>query len=635
MPVSMFRAVATTSLFGLLAILQPACSKTEAPGKPPLPQGALTLAVDASDVARKLLHARETMPAIAGPMTIVYPEWLPGEHAPTGPITDLVGLKISAAGKPIAWTRDLVDMYAFHLDVPGGVQSIDLSFDFLSASSTAGFSSAASATPHLAVITWNQLLLYPQGARTDDVRIDASLRLPAGWRYGTSLKTSSATPDRLTFEQVSLTTLVDSPVLAGEFFLPVSLDASSRPVEIDLAADSAASLEIPRDLTNKLKRLVAEADALFGARHFDQYHFLLSLSDHVAHFGLEHHQSNDSRVNERAVVEESPVVGVIAHEYVHSWNGKFRRPAGLATSDFQQPMRTDLLWVYEGLTHYLGYVLAARSGVWSEQYYRDRLAQIAAHLDRLPGREWRSLADVAVSAQLLYSAPQEWESLRRGTDFYDEGWLIWLDADTMIRQLTNGKKSLDDFCRSFFGGTSGSPAVKPYTVDDLISALNDVAPYDWKTFLGSRLTATGPHAPLDGVTRSGWQLVFTDVPNEQLRLLERGEWKRSDVSNSIGLIVHDDGLIIDAVVGSPAFAAGIGPGMKLVTVNGQKWSPQVLRAAILASGKAKTPLALSILNQPLTKTVNVDYHGGLREPHLERVASTPDQLHDIIAARVQ
>jgi predicted metalloprotease with PDZ domain len=548
----------------------------------------------------------------------------------------------------MAWTRDSVDMYAFHLDVPAGVQSIDIALDFLSASSTAGFSSAASATPHLAVITWNQLLLYPQGARTDDVRVDASLRLPAGWRYGTSLKTASATPDRVTFAPVSLTTLVDSPVLAGEFFLPVSLDASSRPVEIDLAADSAASLEIPRDLTNKLKRLVVEADALFGARHFDEYHFLLSLSDHVAHFGLEHHQSNDSRVNERAVVEESPVVGLVAHEFVHSWNGKYRRPAGLATADFQQPMRDDLLWVYEGLTQYLGYVLAARSGLWSEQYYRERLAQISAHLDHLPGREWRPLADTAVAAQLLYSAPPEWESLRRGTDFYDEGWLIWLDVDTLIRERSSGSRSLDDFCRTFFGGTSGSPVVRPYTLDDVTSALNDVTPYDWKTFLGSRLNTTGTHAPLDGVTRSGWQVVYNDSPNEQLKLLERGEWKRTDVSASIGLVVHDDGLIIDAVPGSSAFAAGVGPGMKLLTVNGKKWSPQVLREAILESGKSKAPLALSILNEPVTKTFNVDYHDGLREPHLERVSSppvvappqvlniqTPDRLHEIVAARAR
>jgi predicted metalloprotease with PDZ domain len=609
------------------------CSKTEAPGAPPRPAGPLSLSVDARDVGRKLLHAQESLPAVSGPMTVVYPKWVPGEHAPTGPITDLVGLKISTGGRVIPWQRDPVNMYAFHLDVPAGVQSVDVSFDFLLDTSTAGFSSAASATPHLAVIAWNQVVLYPEGAKTDDVQVQASLRLPSGWRYGTALRAAGTNGDQLKFAPVSLTTLVDSPVLAGEFFLPISLDASSRPVELDLSADTPASLEIPRELTNKLKRLIVEADALFGARHFDEYHFLLTLSDHVAHFGLEHHQSNDSRVYEKAVVEQSQEMGLIAHEYVHSWNGKYRRPAGLATPDFQEPLRGDLLWVYEGLTEYLGSVLAARSGLWTEQYYRERLAQIGARLDHLPGREWRPLADTAVAAQLLYEAPEAWGALRRGTDFYDEGWLLWLDADTLIRQLTSGKQSLDDFCRRFHGGTSGSPAVKPYVFDDVVAGLGEIAPYDWKTFLTSRLTQTGPHAPLDGVTRSGWQIVYNDTPNEHVRLLEKGELKRTAAGYSIGLHIHDDGVVIDAIPGTPAFTAGIGPGMKLLSIDGRKWSPAVLRERLAASAKSKAPLVLIVRNEPVTRTVSIDYHGGLREPHLERVASTADLLHDIVAPR--
>ncbi|HEY8885729.1 MAG TPA: M61 family peptidase, partial [Chloroflexota bacterium] len=491
-------------LAAALVLLQVGCSKTEAPGTTTPATGLLTLAVDAREVDRKLFHAREMIPANPGPLTLVYPKWLPGEHAPTGPITDLVGLTFSAAGKPVTWQRDLVDMYAFHLDVPPGAQAVEATFDFLSAASTSGFSSAASVTPHLAVVTWNQLLLYPQGTKTDDVQIQASLKLPAGWKYGTALKASSTNAEELTFAPVSLTTLVDSPVLAGEFLLPISLDASSRPVEIDVAADSGASLEISPELTAKLKRLVAEADVMFGARHYTNYHFLLSLSDHVAHFGLEHHQSNDSRVYEKALLDQSPSLGVVAHEYVHSWNGKYRRPAGLSTPDFQTPMQGDLLWVYEGLTQYLGYVLAVRSGLWTEQYYRERLAQVAAYLDTLPGREWRPLVDTTIAAQLLYAAPNNWAALRRGTDFYDEGWLIWLDADTMIRQLSAGKMSLDDFCRKFHGGTSGSPMVKPYTLDDVVEALNEVAPYDWRTFLTSRVNRIGGHAPLDGLVRGGW-----------------------------------------------------------------------------------------------------------------------------------
>jgi predicted metalloprotease with PDZ domain len=464
--------------------------------------------------------------------------------------------------------------------------------------------------------------------------VQASLKLPEGWNHGTALRTTAKQGADLTFATVSLTTLVDSPVLAGEFFLPVPLDSAARPVELDLAADSAPSLQISGALTGKLKALVAEADALFGARHYDDYHFLLSLSDYVAHFGLEHHQSNDSRVYERAIVDQSPNLGVLAHEYVHSWNGKYRRPAGLATPDFQTPMQDELLYVYEGLTQYLGYVLAARSGLWSEQYYRERLAGIAAYLDNLPGREWRPLVDTTTAASLLYAAPNSWAAYRRGTDFYDEGWLIWLDADTLIRSMTNGTKSLDDFCQRFHGGVSGPPVVKPYTLDDVVAALNEVVAYDWKSFLTARVTATGAHAPLDGVGRAGWRLEYTDSRNDYLTLLEQGENKRTDAGSSIGVRVHDDGEIIDAFPGTAAYAAGLGPGMKILAVAGARWSPDALRGALAAGKRTQSPLVLKVQNQTVTRDVTIDYHGGLREPHLVRTQSA-DLLAAILAPRVK
>ncbi len=416
--------------------------------------GAITLALDARETPRKLLHARETLTVTPGALTLVYPKWLPGEHAPDGAIDDLVGLTFSAGGKTIPWRRDPVDLFAFHLDVPQGAATLDASFDFLSAIGAGGFSSASSETAHLGIYSWNQVLLYPQGARTDDVMFRPSLQIPAGWKFATALKAASENGGRIDFAPVSLTTLVDSPVIAGEYLKVVPLDpstplgtsdTSSSRVEADLVGDTAASIEIPADLTQKWKRLVQEADAMFGARHYDRYHFLLTLSDRVAHFGLEHHQSNDSRVNENSLTQQNSI-GVVAHEYVHSWNGKFRRPAGLATPDFQQPMVGDLLWVYEGLTQYLGYVLAERSGIWSESYYKERLAQIAAYLDTEPGRDWRPLADTTTAAQLLYFSPGQWTAYRRSTDFYDEGWLIWLDVDTAIRELTRGAKSIEDFC---------------------------------------------------------------------------------------------------------------------------------------------------------------------------------------------
>ena len=422
----------------------------------------------------------------------------------------------------------------------------------------------------------------------------------------------------------------------GEFFTSIPLDTSDRPVELDVAADSPSALVFSPALTGKLRQLVVEADALFGARQFESYrHFLLTLSDHVAHFGLEHHQSTDSRVYQRAAVDESPSLGVLAHEFVHSWNGKFRRPSGLATPNFQEPMRGDLLWVYEGLTQYLGYVLAVRSGLWTEQYYRERLAAIASSVDHTPGRAWRPLADTATAAQLLYAAPPAWASLRRGTDFYDEGWLIWLDVDTEIRQLTKGGRAIDDFCHRFHGGGSGSPAVSPYTLDDVVATLNQVAPFDWKTFLLARVNATGLGAPLDGIDRAGWRLAYTDVRNDYLKTVEQGEKRTTDLVDSLGVQLGADGSIIDAVVGSPAFLAGLGPGMRILTISGKPYSPDGLRAALSLAARPGPPIFMQIDNEGTVTTMPVDYRGGLREPHLQQVPGRPDVLASILATHVR
>ena len=596
--------------------------------------GTITLALDVRETPRKLLHARETLNVTPGALTLVYPKWLPGEHAPDGPIDDLVGLKFTAGGKTVPWRRDPVDQFAFHLDIPPAVSTLDAAFDFLSAIGQGGFSSASSETAHLGIYSWNQTLLYPQGARTDDVMFHASMQIPAGWKFATALPVASGRGgENIDFMPVSLTTLVDSPVIAGQYLREVPLDASSsRPVYADLVGDTAASIDIPNELTEKWKRLVQEADALFGARHYNEYHFLLTLSDHVAHFGLEHHQSNDSRVPENSLTQPN-AIGVVAHEYVHSWNGKFRRPAGLATPDFQQPMVGELLWVYEGLTQYLGYLLAERSGIWSESYYKDRLAQIAAYLDNEPGRGWRPLADTTTAAQLLYFAPPEWDAYRRGTDFYDEGWLIWLDVDTAIRELTHGQKSIEDFCHLFHGGESSAPMLKPYTLDDVVAALNQVTPHDWKAFLGSRVYQVTPHAPLDGITRGGWRLVYTDAKNEYIKTLDSN---RVDAYYSIGLRARArDGVVGDVNLDSPAGKAGIGPGMQILAVNGLRYSADGLRYAIKESKTATTPMTIEFQNDDVVKTVSVDYRGGTREPHLERDTAKSDMLAQVLAPRAK
>ncbi|HXU47112.1 MAG TPA: collagenase, partial [Thermoanaerobaculia bacterium] len=400
------------------------------------------------------------------------------------------------------------------------------------------------------------------------------------------------------------------------------------------AADSAAALEISPELTDKMKRLVAEADALFGARHFTHYHFLLTLSDHVAHFGLEHHEANDTRMSERALIDETLgnlSLWVLSHEFVHSWNGKYRRPAGLATPDFQAPMRGELLWVYEGLTEYLGALLAARSGLWTPKQYDERLAEVAASFDHIPGRTWRPLIDTAVAAQLLYQAPGEWSSYRRSVDFYDEGWLLWLEADTLIRQQTDGKRSLDDFCHRFHGGASGAPAVVPYTFDDVIAALNQVTPYDWRGFWTTRLHTTEAPAPLGGLERGGWRLTYDEKPNDAISDQAKGERKVVEAAYSLGLwIKAEDGAIREAIPGMPAFKAGVRPGMKLVAVNGRKWSPDILSDHLKAGKTATDPLELLVEDGELYRTLAVDYHDGLREPHLVRDEAKPDLLAAII-----
>jgi len=509
----------------------------------------VSISVDATTAPRKIFHASLRIPASAGDLTLYYPKWIPGEHAPSGPVVDLAGLKFSAGGKALTWRRDLLDGFTIHVDVPAGVSEISAELDFLSpATFEGGFSAGSSATAKMAVVSWNQVLLYPKGWRSDDINFSASLRLPQGWKYGTALPVTSSDGNEIHFSTVSLTTLVDSPVITGEFLKVVPL-AQNPPTEMDIAADSAAALDAPQEVWDHYKTLVEQAGKLFGAQHYRDYHFLYSLSDHVAHFGLEHHESDDSRVDERAMVDETArkvAAGLLPHEYVHSWNGKYRRPADLATPDYQVPMQTDLLWVYEGLTSYLGDMLTARSSLLTPEQSRDNLAIIAAELDHTPGRAWRNLQDTADAAPVLYFSPRAWESWRRGVDFYDEDVLNWLWVDTIIRQQSKGKKSLDDFCKLFHGAPSSAPMVKPYTFDDVVTTLNEVVAYDWRGFLTERLTNHGPGAPLGGIEASGWKLVYDEVPSEMMRAHEEHSL---DAGFSIGVALNTDGGVIDTVEG--------------------------------------------------------------------------------------
>jgi predicted metalloprotease with PDZ domain len=596
---------------------------------------AITIAVDASDAPRKIIHAQLAIPAAPGTLTLYYPKWIPGEHGPTGPVEELTGLKFVGNGAPLKWRRDLLDGWTFHVDVPQGVSVVNASLDYAAPAAEVGiYTGGMSATDKMIVLSWNTVLLYPANWTTDQLTYTASLRLPEGWKFGTPLPVASRTGGEIKFNPASLTTLVDSPVIAGEYLRVVPL-AENPHQEMDIAADSAAALDAPADILEDYKAVTEQAFKLFGARHFRDYHFLYSLSDHVAHFGLEHHESNDSRVDERALVDPEHRLlhaGLLTHEYVHSWNGKYRRPADLATPDYEKPMQTDLLWVYEGLTSYLGDLLSARSGLRTPEQYRDALALMAAHLDHIPGRTWRNLQDTADGVPAMQDAPDQWQSWRRELDYYDEDVLNWLWVDTIIRQQTKNKKSMDDFCHLFHGGQSGPPTVNTYTFEDVVSTLDQVAAYDWRGFWTERLTNHGPGAPLTGIERSGWKLVYDSSPSELFHIEERYS-DQVNASYSIGLFLKADGSIIDTIEGMPAAKAGIGPGMRVVAVNGRRFSADVLRDALIAGTSGSAPLALLVENTEYFKTYSLDYHGGEKYPHLVRDDSKPDVLSDIIKPR--
>ena len=602
-------------------------------------QAPVRLRVDATDAPRRLFHVQMTMPAKSGPLTLLYPKWIPGEHGPTGLITNMVGLRVQGGGKVIPWKRDSTNMFAFHLDVPAGVNSLDVTFDFISPPEGGGFTSSAATTSELAVLNWNQVLLYPEGTQPDQATYQASLRVPNGWRYGTALPIAKESGNEIEFQPAPLTTLIDSPVSAGTHYRTIELGTDNGISHfLHLAADSDRALEVSDEIIGHYQNLVKEAGALFGSQHFRSYHFLFTLSNHVAHFGLEHHESSDDRDEERTLIDPDKfrlTADLLSHEFVHSWNGKFRRPRGLLSDDhdggYETPMQGDLLWVYEGLTEYLGGVLTARSALWKPEDYRDKLALTAAALDHQYGREWRPLQDTAVSAQFLYDAGNDYGDYRRSVDFYPEGILIWLDADVTIRQLSKGKKSLDDFCRIFHGGPGGAPALKPYDLADVVATLNAVQPNDWAAFFNERVNSTSAHAPLGGIEHAGWKLAYDTEQSDFFSTGEEGE----NLSYSLGLKVKDDGFIPDVALASPAGKAGIAPATRIVAVNSRQFTTAILREAIAKAVKDSKAIELLIREGEYYKTYRVDYHGGEKYPHLVRVEGTPDLLTEIVVARIK
>ena len=591
---------------------------------------AIKVDVDATQAPRNVLHTTVRIPVKPGPFSFFYPKWIPGEHSPTGPINDVVGLRLTANGKSIPWTRDPVEMFAFQCDVPQGVSELDIAFDDVSQPGT-------TMSARLARIKWNRLLVYPRGMSSDAVRVDASIKLPAAWQFATALPVQRERRDEIDFEEVSLTALVDSPMITGAHFRKLALAAPPVLHEMDIAADSAAALDVKPETLRGWQNLVKEANALFGAHHYRSYRFLLTLSDIGGSEGLEHHESSEDGVGEKALSDPAQLVDLgdlLGHEYAHSWNGKYRRPADLTTADFEQPMQGDLLWVYEGLTEYLGKVLPARSGLWTPENFHESIAAVAAEMDNQSGRNWRPLVDTATAVQFTYSSPRAWMNYRRRVDYYFEGLLLWMDADVIIRRQSQGKLSLDDFCHRFHGGPDTGPVVKTYTFDDLVKTLNDVTPYDWRGFLNERVNLVNQRAPLGGITNGGWKLIYNETPNEEVKFGE-GQRKFMNLSYSIGLIVSNEGSVLDVNPELSAAKAGLAPGMKIVGVNGRSWSGDALHDAIAATKSDATPIELRVENGGFQENYKVPYRGGERYPHLERDGTKSDVLSEIIRPRIR
>jgi predicted metalloprotease with PDZ domain len=593
----------------------------------------IQLHIDATDAPRKRLEAHMTMPAKPGPMTLYYPKWIAGEHGPTGPVSDLTGIKIRANGKTIPWKRDDVDTFAINLNVPENVTRIEVDVEFIGTPAKDGFSAAASMTPRLAILYWNHVLLYPKGSVIQETRAVPSLTLPKGWKVGCPLPIQEEKDGKITFKPVTLDELCDSPFLCGKHYREVPIGPKSgTPHFLCMIADSEEALQIPDDLKANYDRLVTEAYALFGARHYRSYRFLVTLSDHVAHFGLEHHESSDNRGPERMMIDpayrKTWHAWLLSHEYVHSWNGKHRRPAGMVVDDFQKPVRTKMLWVYEGLTQYLGLVLAARSGLWTPELSRDNFAHVAEWSKNQTGRDWRSLEDTATAAQHLYGSRADGAARRRSTDFYDEGALIWLDADTLIREKSKGEKSLDDFCRAFHGGQDGPPGVKPYEFEEIVKTLNGVVAHDWKEFFEKRVMQAGAPAPLEGVTRSGWKLTYSPTRTDGQAATE-ADTKQIDLCASLGMILRDDGGVVDVIPLKAADKAGVAAGMKLLAVNGRRWTSEGLRSAIAATKDGKG-LEMLFEHADFYETLKIQYAEGEKYPKLEQIDKTRDILGEIL-----
>ena len=594
--------------------------------------GTIQLTVDATDVTRAIFQVHEHVPVPhAGDFVMLYPKWLPGNHSPSGQIDKVAGFRVTASGRELHWVRDTLDVYAFHITVPQGVTAVDIDFQY--ASPTAQNQGRIVETPDLASIEWIANSMYPAGYYVRDIPVEASVIVPAGWKVATALRPASESGNRIQYPLTSYEILMDSPLIAGAHYRRFAL---SPDVSLDVIADNEHELGARPDQIAAHQRLVQQAVKAFGAQHYDHYDFLLTISDYLGGEGLEHHRSSEDGTRRGYFTDwdnQLNARNLLPHEFSHSWNGKYRRAADLWTPDYRTPMQDTMLWVYEGQTQFWGYVLGARSGMLSKQDTLDAIAATAAaYSEGTPGRTWRPLEDTTNDPIIAQRTPQPWRSWQRSEDYYSEGELIWIDVDRIIRKQSRGNRSIDDFAKAFFGMRDRDYGELTYTFDDVVNTLNQVQPYDWRGYLLRRIFEIAPQAPLEGITEGGYRLVYNDQPTKWITSLEKNR-KFTELSYSGGLTVGTDGKIGSVLWGSPAFNAGLTVGTELVAVNGRKFDADALKEAIrAAAGNGPAP-ELLIHAGDVYRTVRIEWHGGLRYPHLEKVGGAPSTLDALLAPR--
>ncbi len=596
--------------------------------------GTVKLTVDTTDNTRGIFKVHEEIPVTGGgDLVLLYPKWLPGHHDADGDIRKVDGLRFTANGQPLKWVRDTLDVYAFHVAVPEGVSAVDADFQFLSP--TDENQGRVVATPDMESIQWIATSLYPAGYYVRDIPVQASVVVPNGWTVAGALRPARQTGNRTDYPVTSYQTLADSPLIAGAHYRRIPL---TDQVSMDVIADNAAELAATPDQIATHKRMVDQALKVFGAQHYDHYDFLLTISKNLGGEGLEHHRSSEDGVDLGYFTDWdnhlSDRASLIPHEFTHSWNGKYRRGADLWTPDYRTPMQDSMMWVYEGQTQFWGYVLAARSGMLSKNDALQAIASYAAvYSTGTPGRVWRPLEDTTNDPIIAERLPQPWRSWQRSEDYYVEGMLIWMDVDRIIREQSHGKKSIDDFARRFFGMRDGDYGELTYTFDDVVDTLNAVQPYDWAAYLKRRVYDVAPNPPLEGITKGGYNLVFTEQPTNWTKVSEKAR-ENTDLTYSAGLVIDDDGNKVTSVLwGSPAFDAGLTVGTKILAVNGRAYDAKTLKAAITAAKGTNKPIDLAVRSGDIYRTVQLNWHGGLRYPRLVPSATGPHTLDALLAPK--